>query len=81
MATISEQHEIIIDWIYEHGNEFFSIHDMDFVDYWLSKSGKSEAVLKRRINELVETGRLDRTRTYQERTRPSGIPKWFYVYS
>lgn len=77
---IEQQRKIIMDWLHELEHPCFSVHDMDFLDYWTKETGLSERTLKKRINELVDSGRLDRTRMPQEATRPPGIPKWFFVY-
>lgn len=82
MMSRSSQHAVILDWIDELHHPCFSVHDLDFWDHWVGNTGIcNESVLRRRINELVREGRLHRTRQYNESTRPSGIPKWFFVYS
>lgn len=81
-ADPEAQREIIMDWLYEEGHPGFSLHDLAFWDYWTRRTGGlSEGILKRRISELLDEGRLDRSRQYNEATRPAGVPKWFYVYS
>lgn len=78
---IQRQHEIIMDWIYEYDHPCFSVHDIDFCEYWSARTGLSERTLKKRINELVKSSRLDKQRITQEDTRPCGVPKWFFIYS
>jgi len=81
--NIADQKSLIMDWIYEEGNEAFSAYDYEFWCYWMNRSGlgkNSGRILQRRINELVREGRLDRYRLYNEPTRPAGVPFWLYVY-
>jgi len=80
--TPEEQKDLIMDWIYGEGHPCFSIHDLDFLSCWHSMTGGvSEWALRRRLSDLVHEGRLDRRRQDDEAARPSGVPKWFYVYS
>ena len=78
MTNIEHQHKVIMDWA-DH-RPGFCVHDFDFWDYWRSAGGGSEKTLRRRLNELVKTGELQRTRTHVEPTAPSAIPRWFFVY-
>lgn len=74
--------EIIMDYLYEEGNICFSIHDLRFWDYCKRRiPGLTENSLKDAIKSLVADGRLNKTRQYNEHTRPPGVPRWFYVYS